>query len=158
MANTVYKGINATNVAANIPTLAEQGQYGGKVRKMYDKFVLTADLASGDTILMGEPLPEGARLLNCHITTEALGGSCTIDVGWAASAEATPLEAASPTGFFSALPVSSATVAAAHGSTYEGSFYSKILLSQIQPVIAEHAVSSAATGKKVYMEVEYIVD
>jgi hypothetical protein len=136
--------------------LTEQGYYGGKVRKMYDSFVLTGDLASGDTITMGTPLPEGARLTNCTVTTGALGGSCTINVGWQAGPAA--LEAAAPTAFFSALPVSSATVAAAHGSTYEGTFYQHVLLEQVQPVIAENAVSSGATGLKIQIEIDYVVD
>lgn len=154
--STIYKGSNASNVAGNIPKLAEYGQYGGKVRKMYDSFVLTADLAAGDTIVMGEALPEGARLVDCCVTSGALGGSCTINVGW--NAGAAGLEAAAPTGFFSALPVSSATVAKAHGSAYEGSFYQKVLQEAVQPVIAENAVSSGATGQKIQVEIDYVVD
>jgi hypothetical protein len=156
MANTVYKGASAAKAAANIPVLTEEGQYGGKVRKMYDSFVLTADLAAGDTIIVGTPLPEGARLTQCVVTTGALGGACTINVGWQAGP--TGLEAAVPTGFFAALPVSSATVATAHGSTYEGAFYQKILQEQVQPVIAENAVSSGGTGQKVQIEIDYVID
>lgn len=159
--SVIYKGVGATNVAASIPSLIEQGQYGGKRRVMYDTFVLTADLAAGDTILMGSPLPEGAMLLDCMITSGVLGGSCTIDVGWQKGLAAdgvTQAEAAVATGFFSALPVSSATVAKAHGSTYEGSFYGKVLAAAVQPVIAEHAVSSGATGQALSIEISYVVD
>lgn len=154
--SVAYQGVNYAKLVQNIPSLAPQGELGGKIRTMYDSFVLTADLASGDTILMGSLLPEGARLRDCVVTSEALGGSCTVDVGWAAGA--TGAEAASPTGFFSALPVSSATVGKAHGSTYEGSFYQKILAEAVQVVVAEHAVSSSATGKKIQVEVSYVVD
>ena len=70
------------------------------------------------------------------------------------------------TGFFSALPVSSATVANAHGSAEEGggngpsasSFWRQRITSPIQVVIAENAVSSGAIGKKIAVEVTYIVD
>jgi hypothetical protein len=156
MSNTVYKGNYYSGLQGNIPELVEEGYYGGLVRKMYDSFVLTADLASGDTILMGGLLPEGARLVDCTLTSQALGGSCTINVGWKAGA--TGLEAAAPTAFFSALPVSSATVAKAHGSTYEGSFYQHVLLEQVQPVIAENAVSSGGTGQKIQVEIDYITE
>lgn len=157
----VYKGVNYTNTVASIPSLAEQGKKEGKRVIMYDKFVLTADLAAGDTIIVGEPLPQGALLLDCMITTGALGGSCTIDVGWKqglAADNVTVSEAAAPTGFFSALPVSSATVAKAHGNTYEGSFYAKVLAAAVQPVIAEHAVSSGATGIAIEIEINYVSD
>lgn len=158
---TVYKGVNYAKIAGNIPALAEEGQLGGKLRKMIDSFVLTADIGAGDTILVGEPLPEGALLLDCQISSGVLGGACTINVGWQAgyaSDGVTVAEAASATGFFSALPVSSATVAKAHGSTYEGSFYGKVLAAAVQPVIAENAASSGATGQKIWLEVSYLVD
>lgn len=154
MANTTYRGVQNAGQAGNIPELAEEALYGGIERIMYDSFVLTADLASGDKILMGELLPEGALIRDCVITSQALGGSCTINVGWLAGA--TGLEAAAPTAIFAALPVSSATVAKAHGSTYEGNFYRHQLLEQVQPVISENAVSSGATGQKIQMEIAYI--
>lgn len=154
MANTKYQGVNYAKIVGNPYSLVEEGQVAGSVRKLYDSFVLTADLASGDQILMGSFLPQGARVTNCTITTGALGGSCTINVGWLAGP--TGLEAAAPTGFFSALPVSSATVANAHGSTYEGAFYQKIFLEQVQPVIAENAVSSGATGAIISIEISYL--
>jgi len=158
-----YKGVEATKVLANLPSLQEQGKYAGKLMQMYDTFVLTADLAAGDIIKMGSPIREGARLVNCRITTGALGGSCTIDVGWAASAQldsaGAAVEAAASTGIFAALPVSSATVASARGNTYEGaSIFQKVLAAAVQIQVAEHAVSSGATGLAISIELDYIVD
>lgn len=171
MSNTKYQGVNYANQQANIPLMIEQAQFGGKLRSMYDSFVLTADLASGDTILMGAPIQEGSILVDCKISSDALGGSCTVNVGWNAVAEIEPaggdtLMASNATGFFSALPVSAATVAIAHGSTYEGggngpstsTFWRQRLTSPIQCVIAENAVSSGATGKVIAIEVTYLVD
>lgn len=171
MANTKYQGVNYADTQASPIELIDQGQFGGKMRSMYDIFVLTADLASGDTILMGAPLPEGSILLECKVSSDALGGSCTVNVGWQAVSEIEPaggdtLMTSNATGFFSALPVSSATVANAHGSSYEGggggasgsSFWRQRITSPIQVVIAENAVSSGATGKSIGVEVTYIVD
>lgn len=160
---TAYKGVGATNVAATIPTLMEEGQQGGAIHTMFDVYTLTADLAAGDTIIMGAPIPEGSRLVDCRIAvpTTGLGGSCTINVGWQKSTDLNPtgsetLNAADATGFFSALPVSAVTYARAFGSTYQGDFYGTVLTSSVQCVIAENAVSSGATGLKIYMEVDYI--
>lgn len=159
-----YKGVNATNLAAAIPKLSEEGQYGGKVRQLYDTFTLTADLAASDVIVMGGYIPEGARVIDCRLSYGAMGGSCTVDVGWFASTELEPsgtaqLELINKTGFFSALPVSSAGTALAHGSTYDGtSFFQKVFAAQVQPAIWEHAVSSGATGKIFQIEILYIVD
>lgn len=153
--SVAYKGTNYGNTQSSIPSLIDEGLQAGKRLHMYDKFVLTADLASGDTILMGSPLPAGAILWDCIVTSEALGGSCTVNVGWQAGASG--VEAADATGFFSALPVSSATVAKAHGSAYEGDFYGHQLKEAAQVVIAENAVSSGATGKKIQIDVEYSI-
>jgi hypothetical protein len=171
MANGRFQGVNYANTQQTIPELVEQGQFGGKIRRMFDKYILTADLASGDQILMGTPIQEGATLIGCIVSFDALGGSCTINVGWQAVAEIEPaggdtLMTSNPTGFFSALPVSSAGSASAHGSAYEGggngvtasSFYQLFLTSPIQCVIAENAVSSGATGKALAMEVQYTIE
>lgn len=171
MANTKYSGVNYADTQASPLELIDQGQYGGKLRSMYDTFVLTADLASGDTILMGGPIQEGSILVDLKITSDALGGSCTVNVGWNAVSEVEPaggdtLMTSLATAFFSALPVSSATVANAHGSTYEGggngpsasTFWRTRVTSPIQVVIAENAVSSGAAGKVIACELIYIVD
>lgn len=168
---TAYQGANYAGSQQSIPELIDQAQQAGKLRSMYDIFVLTADLASGDTIAMGGPLQEGSTLLDCQVSADALGGSCTVNVGWVAISEIEPtggdtLMSSNATGFFSALPVSSATVAKAHGSAYEGggngpsasSFWRQRLTSPIQVQIAENAVSSGATGKKIAVEVTFIID
>lgn len=166
-----YQGVNYADTQSNIPELIEAAYAGQSEKHMLDVFVLTADLASGDTILMGAPIPAGSILTNCKIINDALGGSCTVNVGWLAGAELEPNAggdvqmAANATGFFSALPVSSAGTATADGSSYEGggegvtasSFFRLVLTSPIQIVIAENAVSSGATGKAIAIDVTYLV-
>lgn len=158
--SNIYKGAQYGNTQASPQELIDESLYDSLSYRIFDTFVLTADLASGDTILMGGYIPAGSILLDCKLTSQALGGSCTINVGWQAGA--TGVQAANATGFFSALPVSSATVAAAHGSTYEGmtsslsNFYLVQMLEAVQPVIAENAVSSGATGLTVQVEISYL--
>lgn len=163
MANSIYKGVQYANSIASPQELIDEGLYDNLTYKIVDTFVLTADLASGDTILMGGYIPAGSILLDCKITNQALGGSCTINVGWQSSVDpfGNVIEAANATGFFSALPVSSASVATAHGSTYEGmtsslsNFYLHQVQGAVQPVIAENAVSSGATGLQISIEISY---
>ena len=169
----VYQGTNYANTQLTPVELIEQGQQRGTVQVMRDSFKLTADLAAGDTIIMGGYIPEGAILVNCIISSDALGGSCTINVGWSVPSEQFPtggggdtLMTANATGFFSALPVSSAVAATARGSSYEGggigptasTFEGLKLTSPIQVVIAENAASSGATGKVIAIEVNYIIE
>ena len=169
----VYKGVKYGDTLLTPQTLIEQGQQRGTPQVMKDQFTLTADLAAGDTIIMGGYIPEGATLLDCKISSDALGGSCTINVGWSVISEQFPTGGggdttmtAAATGFFSALPVSSATFASARGSSYEGggigptasTFENLKVTSPIQVVIAENAVSSGATGKIIAIEVTYIIE
>ena len=165
-----YQGVGYAGIQGTIPELIERAYSGQPELHMLDTFVLTADLASGDTILMGAPIPAGSLLTNCKISNDALGGSCTVNVGWQAGAELEPNAggdvqmAANATGFFSALPVSSAGYNTATGSSYEGggegptasTFERLVLTSPVQVVIAENAVSSGATGKQISIDVSYI--
>ena len=169
---TTYKGVNATNAAASIPTLTEEGQYGGKMRKVFDSFTLTADLAANDLILMGTPLPEGALLVNARLITGALGGSCALDFGYTASNEnpvgdvgvgGTVDQAADATAFFNQYVCSSAVNVAAQGTTVQaggaGDFYMQRLAGPgCQPQIKCTVASSGATGIKIQTEIDYIVD
>lgn len=162
MANGRFLGVGATGVQATIPTLMEEGAQGGTVCRMIDTYTLLADLAAGDQIQMGAPLPEGARILDCKLATGALGGSCTISVGWLASADPSltggeVLNAADTTAFFNTVAVSSASQLRAFGSAQAGDFYNQVLTSSVQVVVSEVAVSSGATGKTITVEVEYIM-
>lgn len=157
---TAYQGVNYAKTQASPITQIDEGQYNSPVLHILDQFVLTADLVANDTILMGGYIPEGAILLDCVLTSGALGGSAAINMGWQASASqptgSLAAQAADLTAFFSALPVSSATVAKAHGSTYEGDFYNQVALTaNVQPIITCSVASSGATGKTIYVAIAY---
>jgi len=158
--STVYKGVNYAETQTSPPTQIEEGQYNAIAKHILDQFVMTADLASGDTVLVGGPIPAGAVLLNAVLTAQALGGSAALNFGYQAGVSgptgSIAAEAAVATAFFSALPVSTATVALAHGSTYEGAFYTQVpLTSQVQPVITCSVASSGATGKSIMVDISY---
>jgi hypothetical protein len=155
-----YSGVNYAKTQASPITQIEEGQYNAPTLRILDQFVLTADLGSNDTILMGGPIPEGAVLLDCKIKSGALGGSAAINVGYQAGASqpagSLAAQAVDLTAFFSALPVSSATSASAFGSTYEGDFYTQSpLTSQVQPVITCSVASSGGTGKTIFIDIAY---
>lgn len=157
---TAYSGVNYAKTQASPITQIDEGQYNAPMLKLIDQFVLTADLAANDTILVGGPIPEGAIVLNAKISTGALGGSAALNFGIQAGAAAltgagTPM-AVDTTAFFSALPVSSITYASAWGSTYQGDFYNQVAYTSLaQPVITCSVATSGATGKTIYMEIDY---
>ena len=158
--STVYKGVNYADTQTSPPTQIEQGQYNEGALHILDQFILTADLASADTILVGGPIPEGATLLDCKIASGALGGSASINVGYQAGATALTgalaAQAVDTTAFFSALPVSTAVFASAFGSTYQGDYYTQTALtSQVQAVITCQVASSSATGKEIFIDISY---
>jgi len=158
---TIYSGVNYAKTQASPITQIDQSQYNESNLHILDQFVLTADLAANDTILVGGLIPEGAVLLDAKMVTGALGGSAALNFGWQAGATAlagalTP-QAADTTAFFSALPVSSATYASSFGSTYIGDYYTQVALtSQVQPVITCSVATSGATGKSIYIDISYL--
>ena len=166
-----YQGINYADTQDSPFEYIEGGNQAGIARKMYDKFVLTADLAANDTVLMGGPLPEGAILSNARIKTGALGGSCALSFGFQASTEnpvgnvgvgGTILQAADTTAFFNNLVCSSAVNDAAAGTSVAsggaGDFYRKSIGGPgCQPVVTCNVASSSATGLAIEVEIDYIM-
>jgi hypothetical protein len=157
---TVYNGVNYAKTQQQPIEQLDEGQYNSPTFHILDQFVLTADLAAADTILMGGPIPEGATLLDAILTTGALGGSCTVSLGWQASpaqpAGSLAGQAADLTAFFNTVAVSSASVLHAHGSAQEGDFYTQTALQgQVQPILTCVAVSSGATGKSIMIDISY---
>lgn len=153
--STKYSGVNYANTQASPYEAVEESQYNVVEKHILDQFVLTADLAAGDQILVGGPIPAGAVLLDAVLTSAAMGGSAAVNFGWLASADGSV--AADATAFFAALPVSSATVAKAHGSTFEGDFYTQVpLAAAVQPVIACSVATSGATGHKLSVDIKYV--
>jgi hypothetical protein len=158
--STAYSGVNYAKTQASPITQIDQGQYNSPVLSIMDQFVLTADLAANDTILVGGPIPEGAIIKNAKMSTGALGGSAALNFGIQAGAVqptgSNTAMAADATAFFNALPCSSATWGSAYGSTYQGDYYTQsAYTSQAQAVITCSVATSGATGKTVYVEIDY---
>lgn len=137
-------GVGATLRAANPARPVNPPDGYNRRMVMYDEYTLLADLGSADIIQLMK-IPVGARVLGGTLKYGAMGGSCALSLGWAASGEATPLEAAVATGFFSGLAVSSAGATSFTSGTLTGLF--KKFLSEVQVQILTSAVSSSATGK-----------
>lgn len=157
---TQYSGVNYAKTQASPISQIEESQYNVPTLHILDQFILTADLGASDTILVGGPIPEGAVLLDCTLSTGALGGSCALNVGYQAGV-AEPTGSNTPqavdlTAFFSAVVCSSAVVARAHGSAQEGDFYTQAqLTSQVQPIITCSVASSGGTGKTIFVDIAY---
>lgn len=159
---TVYQGVNYAKTQATPISQIEEGQYNSPVLKILDQFVLTADLVLNDQILVGGPIQQGAVVLNAKVGVPiGLGGSAAIGFGILAGptsvfAGAPTAMAQDLTAFFAALPVSSATWASSFGSTYQGDYYTQTAYtSNAQPVITCSVATSGATGKSIYVEIDY---
>lgn len=157
---TAYKGVNYAKTQASPFSAIDEGQYNSPTYHILDQFVLTADLAAADTILLGGLIPEGATLLGCKLTTGALGGSCTVSLGYNASPTAltgaNTAQAADTTAFFNTVAVSSAEYVEAWGHAQGGDFYTQVpLTAPVQPVLTCVAASSGATGKTIYIDISY---
>jgi hypothetical protein len=152
MANNL--GVNATNILSDIPSeKAGLGEQGGRKRVIYDKFTLTADLSSADTIQMGGLIPAGALVHNVHLVFDAMGAG-TLDVGWEVSADGGEL--ADADGFLNEAAVTSAGHEAMleDHPTVAGVF--KRFSEAVQPVITV-SVDTTATSGDIELLIEYSV-
>ena len=82
---TVYS-TQRTNNRANPVVMNKANELGGRVRVAHGVYEASS-LASGDVIEMFI-LPDGARLLQGSLAHDALGGSTTLSVGYAAHTNA----------------------------------------------------------------------
>lgn len=144
-----YNGLNSTKRDVTVPATKIDGvDNGGRVRFKYDEFTLTAALSTNDLINVMKMGP-GERILDAIITFPDMDSSttATVDLGWAASAEATPLEAATPQGCFAAVDAHTAAGAKsmnAVGGTVVGIM--KKFASEVQMQIKIHAAGDATSG------------
>lgn len=150
-------GVNATLISnTNPPASAGVGEQGGRVRVMYDKYSLTADLASTDVIKMGGLLPIGARVLEVmlkYADLDASGG--TLDVGWQASADG--VESQTLEGFISNADCTSADVILASQNQAAPSGIFKKFAAPVQVVVTVDGDTDATSGD-IELAVMYVID
>lgn len=156
----------ATNYGSNATKLLNQtikqivgpGEVAGRKRVIYDEFALSADLSASDKIYMGALIPAGARVHNVYLVFPDLdsGSTGSLDVGWLASADA--VEAASSTGFFSAVDVHTAAGGVDlfdDAPTASGLF--KQFSAAVQCVINVQGDTNATSGT-IKLAIEYVTD
>lgn len=145
---TEFKGANHTLAYVSNSKFGI-GEYNGGVKLLFDKYTLLADLAVGDTILLGK-LPAGARVLSAVLKSADLGGSCTIDLGVSSNGT----EAADQDGFIAAADLSGQ---ASHVSGSGAMLINTKFSAETQVVAYANAVSSSATGVVIYCAIQYVV-
>ena len=150
-------GVNATKWRAAPMQVAEQGQQGGNLKECYDKYTLTADLASGDVIHMGK-IPKGARVIDVRLVSADLDAQSagTLDIGWAASADG--VEAVDADGFLADVDVNTAAIAISmftSQSTRPG--FQKTFAAEVQATVTIDGETDATSGS-IHLEVLYFID
>jgi len=148
---SVY-GTEATKIWNQEPSEpAAVGTLGGGMRLHYDKYTYTADLSTGDLILMNGLLPKGARIIDAMIKFEDLDGAGgTVDFGYAASAEqsgGSTVEAADENAFHEAVDVATAadTIKASDNQANAAGIGKK-LSGAVQPQIKIEGDTDTTTG------------
>lgn len=150
-----YLGVNHTLAYSTTPSAKfGLGEMGGRVRVLFDSFTVTAALLTTDTLQMGK-IPKGARVLDFVINSPDLGGTGTMNIGWAAGAGA--VEAANATGFYSALDISGQAVVASLSETASAAGLHKKFTEEV-PVQLVPAANFSATSGTLSIAVYYVID
>jgi hypothetical protein len=101
---TAFSGANKTNRDADPIVKSSIGDDYGRIRCAYDKFDIAVEgdgsaLVTADTVTLVK-IPKGARVVGLEINSDDLGGTGTMNIGWAASSDG--VEAADADGFAAA--------------------------------------------------------
>lgn len=154
-------GVNYKGAYVTIPSVKiHQGENGGRERTLVETFVLDADAADQDTVIMGR-LPPGAKVLGARLFGADLGGAGTLRLGTSASVDGSLTDAAAPQGIIvdadssgQAYDVSDGASAAMRGASV-GLVRNA---TEVNITLLFNGVTSAATGKQVTMILKYIVE
>lgn len=157
----------ATKYAANYeaayvtkpPSKYPNGDVGGRVRSLYAEYDLGDDaavLSSGDKVYMFK-IPKGARVIGGFLSSDDLGNTITVEVGWEASADG--VESADTDGFFNGLDLNSA--ADTFGMYLEAPSANlglgKRFNAEVDVIITAEATGTATDGT-IKLNILYVVD
>lgn len=153
-----FYGKNATRLLQDQPKqLADIGETNGRVRMLYDKFDLSAVLATTDKLLMGAKIPKGARIVDVILKSTDMGTGGDFNVGWEASEDGAEL--ADEDGFFAAIDVNAAATKASMVANAAGNLAGlfKKFAAEVQPSITPSESGTATTGT-VELAILFVID
>lgn len=159
---TTYRGVGATLI--NSGYLAEQGEHGGHMRIAYDTYESGTSIAVGDVYVMGSLLPKGARVVDAVLFFDDLdtGSSCTLNLGYQASAElsaGSAVEAADADAFLANVDVYTAAGSQSMQGdqpTVAGNL--KKFSAAVQPVVTAVTTNNSTASGTISMLLFYFVD
>lgn len=160
MALTNVYGANYKAAYQDSPQVkTHQGEKGGRVRCLREKFTFDADAAASETVYMGR-LPKGAMVLSARMFGPDLGGTGTSELGNSASVDLSGDDTADVDSFLDAIDHSGqAFDVNDHDSSQRGPAVGLIRFTkEVNVIWTLTGVTSGATNKIVYMIMEYIVD
>jgi hypothetical protein len=157
MALTITSGANYLAAYVTVPgSKVGNGEKGGVKYVIREKFTFDADGAASETVKLGR-LPAGAMVLNARVFGPDLGGTGTSTLGNSASVDGSATDAALATSLITTIDHS--------GQAFDVSDYTSrgagIGITRFSREVDINwvltGVTSGATGKIVYLELEYIV-
>lgn len=145
--STLY-GLNYDR-AYNKNRMMGVGEYNGHKKVMYDELTFAAEAANNDILKVGK-LPKGARVLSCTVKSPDLGGTGTLNIGTPSNG----VEAADADGFVVGADASGQAVQASGNGANIGVKFS----AETDIEVTFVGATASATGKKLQVWTEYIVD
>lgn len=139
-------GVNYASLNAKPQEQLPVGDVSGKRRFSFDQITLTAEVAVGDVIRIGAPIPANARIIGAGFVAPACGATGIVDFG---------IEGGDVDYFLSQCDAGAAAVNAKMAS--EAGFLVKST-SAIQPALKCTEITASASGDTWKAYVEYILE
>lgn len=158
MALTDVYGVNYRKAYVDTPpTKIHQGEWGGRVRVLREKFTFDGDGGASETIKLGK-LPKGAMVLSARVFGPDLGGTGTFELGNAASEDG--VEAVDLDGFIDAGDSSGQAFDVSDKDTSQRgpSIGIRRFASEVDVILTLTGATSSTATKSIYMIMTYITD
>ena len=98
---TVFNSVNYTSSRVDEPaSKINVKEQHGKLRRLYDSYLLAAEITTADTIVAGV-LPKGAKIVNARFVAPTDGTTGQYELGW----QANGVDAADADGLFAAAEI-----------------------------------------------------
>lgn len=150
-------GVNYAKIVAEPSQKILHGELSGKVKISYDEHTFVASVnAIGQTILIGDLIPKGARIIGATVKCPSLGVTGILSFGYAASADGA--EAADADGLIVVAQLDAGGQAVLGKETAASVAVGKQLLGSVQPQLVFTEASDVAIGVKIQAWVFYVMD
>lgn len=151
---TRFYGSNASLGQGEPKQRVDSRDQNGRVMVMRDEYTFPAEIAANDDIIFGRKLPAGAKVIDAILDSPAIAGLTDMDLGWLDNG----VDGVDLDGFLDGIDISSAKRQHMDDAQGRPGQYKQFSEETEVVLTANAGPSTTATGKKVQVEIRYVMN